>query len=57
MNYLSSNKNPEVKTLLEKVTIKVIPMINVDGVVGGNYRCGLIGKDMNRLYIQDDLEE
>lgn len=32
-------------------------MINVDGVVAGNYRCSLIGKDMNRLYLQSDQEE
>jgi|688.fasta_scaffold313499_1 hypothetical protein len=25
-------------------------MINVDGVVSGNYRCGYVGKDLNRLY-------
>jgi hypothetical protein len=29
-------------------------MINVDGVVGGNYRTSFIGKDMNRLYLQDE---
>lgn len=31
-------------------------MINVDGVVMGNYRCGLIGKDMNRMYLQEEKE-
>lgn len=38
-------------------TVKVIPMINVDGVMAGNYRTGFIGKDMNRLYLQDDKLE
>lgn len=32
-------------------------MINVDGVMAGNYRTGFIGKDMNRLYLQDDKLE
>jgi len=26
-------------------------MINPDGVVAGNYRTSLIGKDLNRLYM------
>ena len=28
-------------------------MINPDGVYAGNYRTSLIGKDLNRLYIQE----
>jgi hypothetical protein len=31
-------------------------MINVDGVIGGNYRTSFIGKDLNRLYVQDNAE-
>ena len=30
------------------VTYKIIPMLNVDGVVFGNYRTSTIGKDLNR---------
>lgn len=29
---------------------KIIPMINPDGVIVGNYRCSLIGRDLNRSY-------
>ena len=29
-------------------------MINIDGVISGNYRTSYIGRDMNRLYMQDD---
>lgn len=29
---------------------KVIPMLNPDGVVIGNYRCSLAGQDLNRQW-------
>ena len=29
---------------------KVVPMLNPDGVIVGNYRCSLFGKDLNRNY-------
>ena len=32
------------------MVFKVIPMLNVDGVVVGNYRTGLQGKDLNRVF-------
>ena len=27
---------------------KIVPMLNPDGVIVGNYRCGLMGQDLNR---------
>ena len=32
-------------------------MINPDGVVAGNYRTSLIGKDLNRLYMQSEYDD
>jgi hypothetical protein len=29
---------------------KIIPIINVDGVIFGNYRCSLSGIDLNRTW-------
>ena len=29
---------------------KIIPMLNPDGVIVGNYRCSLAGRDLNRNY-------
>lgn len=31
--------------------IKIIPMINIDGVLNGNTRCSLWGVDLNRCWI------
>ena len=28
----------------------IIPMLNVDGVINGNYRCNLAGCDLNRKF-------
>jgi hypothetical protein len=32
----------------EKYVIKIVPMQNPDGVIVGNYRCSLMGADLNR---------
>ena len=40
--------------LKDKLIFKIIPMINPDGVVAGNYRTSFIGKDLNRLYLMND---
>ena len=35
----------------------IIPIVNPDGVVTGNYRNNLQGKDMNRFFFADDDAE
>jgi hypothetical protein len=30
--------------------VQIVPMLNVDGVVSGNYRCSLAGVDLNRVW-------
>lgn len=32
----------------------IVPMLNVDGVVNGNYRTSFSGKDLNRVYGRRD---
>ena len=34
--------------LRDKFIFKIIPMLNPDGVICGNYRCSLAGCDLNR---------
>ena len=41
---------PEARALREKFVFKIIPMLNPDGVINGNYRCSLSGGDLNRRY-------
>ena len=36
--------------LREKFIFKIIPMLNPDGVINGNYRCNLSGVDLNRRW-------
>ena len=40
----------EVDWLLDNFIIKIYPMINVDGVIYGNFRCDLTGTDLNRKW-------
>lgn len=39
-----------VSTLMRNVTLKLVPMLNPDGVFMGNYRTGIAGFDYNRRF-------
>ncbi|XP_038052141.1 uncharacterized protein LOC119724900 isoform X2 [Patiria miniata] len=40
----------DAKLLRDTFVFKIIPMLNPDGVIVGNYRCSLAGRDLNRNY-------
>jgi len=40
----------EARLLRESFVFKIVPMLNPDGVINGNYRCSLAGCDLNRKY-------
>ena len=44
------SSNPIAKQLRTAITFKVVPMINIDGVILGNYRSCLCGHDLNRKF-------
>ena len=46
--------NSKYKFLLNKFIFKIIPMINIDGVINGNYRYNIFGKDLNRYWNEPD---
>jgi len=47
--YLVSEED-DAKLLRDNFVFKIFPMINPDGVIHGNYRCSLIGRDLNRRW-------
>lgn len=49
IEFLTSN-TPESKALRENFVFKIVPIINPDGVINGNYRCSLSGQDLNRRW-------
>ncbi len=50
MDFLVGN-SPEAKILRDTFVFKIVPMLNPDGVLVGNYRCNLAGVDLNRQWI------
>lgn len=41
-----------VNNLKDHFEFYIIPMMNVDGVINGNYRCSLAACDLNRKWIK-----
>ena len=49
INSLLEEKNSH---LLKKYIFKILPMLNPDGVINGCYRNNLLGKDLNRMWLE-----
>ncbi|XP_041443827.1 cytosolic carboxypeptidase 2 isoform X2 [Xenopus laevis] len=49
LDYILSSSN-DAQVLRDSFVFKVVPMLNLDGVIVGNYRCSLTGRDLNRNY-------
>ncbi|KAI8926625.1 hypothetical protein BC831DRAFT_221843 [Entophlyctis helioformis] len=46
--------SPQAAYLRQHYVIKIIPMLNPDGVIIGNHRCNLMGYDLNRQWRMTD---
>jgi cytosolic carboxypeptidase protein 2/3 len=44
----------QAKELRKRCVFKIIPMVNPDGVIVGNYRTNIAGNDLNRKYHDPD---
>eukprot|EP00074_Homo_sapiens_P091004 XP_016867628.1 cytosolic carboxypeptidase 3 isoform X3 [Homo sapiens] len=49
LDYILGNSS-DAQLLRDTFVFKVVPMLNPDGVIVGNYRCSLAGRDLNRNY-------
>lgn len=50
IDYITGNER-DARFLRDNYVFKVVPMLNPDGVIVGNYRCSLSGLDLNRQWI------
>ncbi|OHT15780.1 Clan MC, family M14, Zinc carboxypeptidase-like metallopeptidase [Tritrichomonas foetus] len=48
------SSHPAATYLLESNIFKIVPMVNIDGVVEGLYRTGLGGVDLNRVWMNPE---
>ena len=55
IKFLVSNE-PEAKMLRDRYVFKIIPMLNPDGVIAGNYRSSLGGHDLNRQWLSPSMK-
>jgi len=53
INFLLSD-TPEARLLRRHYVFRIVPMLNPDGVIYGNYRCNLLGYDLNRQWKSPD---
>jgi murein tripeptide amidase MpaA len=48
LEYLVSDEASELR---KHFVFRIVPMMNPDGVIYGNYRCSLLGVDLNRKWV------
>ena len=50
LDFLTDPNSIEAEMLRQNFVFKVVPMLNPDGVINGNYRCSLACCDLNRRW-------
>lgn len=53
----TNNKDPRALSLLDAFVIKIVPMLNPDGVARGHFRFDTLGQNLNRHYDFPDFEK
>lgn len=56
IKFLLSN-DARAHYLRKNFVFKLVPMINPDGVYHGHYRMDLFGQNLNRFYINPDIQK
>ncbi|KRX00139.1 hypothetical protein PPERSA_10638 [Pseudocohnilembus persalinus] len=56
LDLLTDPNDPVSEFLRRNCVFKVIPMLNPDGVIHGNYRCNMAGVDLNRQWDVTDKD-
>ena len=49
--------DPRAMALLNHFVIKIVPMLNPDGVARGHFRFDTLGQNLNRHYEDPDFEK
>jgi murein tripeptide amidase MpaA len=52
LNPKNAEEEKLVNNLKDHFEFYIIPMLNVDGVINGNYRCSLAACDLNRKWLK-----
>jgi murein tripeptide amidase MpaA len=52
LDYLVSEEGAELR---KSFVFRIVPMLNIDGVVYGNQRCSLLGVDLNRRWVSPNV--
>ena len=55
IEYLLSNDTKAIN-LRKNYIFKIVPMLNPDGVIRGNFRMNSVGKDLNRMWMEENEE-
>ena len=50
IDFITSSKELVAIELRKRIVFHIIPCINPDGVIAGNYRVSMSGNDLNRSY-------
>ena len=51
IKFITSPTDPVAIELRKRIVFRIVPCVNPDGVISGNYRVSMSGNDLNRRYM------